>query len=526
MPFRIGRANSHLSIATDRGLSREHAVIEWQPTGFTIMDLNSSNGTYLNGKRLHSGSPEPLPFGAIIRIGDSLVLTFSSDEIIELPDLTGSVIAGRYRLSRIIRNGFKSALYQATDTRLPQDVAVKLLSPSLVRFSGYVEQFDREANMAVRLSHPNIVKVIDYGETQIALAGGKLGTTKYLTMELMQGTSLAERLASKTLPTLEQILSWIDDVSNALEYAHAEGVIHSGLKLSSVLLDRQGRAYVTDFGMAYGQADNGKRIFFGSPEFLAPEQWDGSEAVSAKVDQYSLGVLTYLLLAGSYPFEGQRDPNVRDRNFITGPPAVHEEALRKSHRVLHGAVSLALSRALSVRPDERFPSVREFFSALKGAITNPSITGKLRIFVSYQRDPSSGWAAFFARELEEKHGISVYVDTQQVEGVGRFPVRLANAVKACDVFVCLLASTTLQSKWVQNEIKLAWESGRPMIPVFQESFTLPDGSDTLEPYIEALLNYDGVHLLDHRHIHVDHTIAEVARIVKQSRPQGTRPASH
>jgi hypothetical protein len=96
----------------------------------------------------------------------------------------------------------------------------------------------------------------------------------------------------------------------------------------------------------------------------------------------------------------------------------------------------------------------------------------------------------------------------------------------CDVFVCLLAATTLQSKWVQTEIKLAWESDRPMLPVFQESFTVPDGSDALEPYIEALLNYDGVHLLDHRHIHVDHTIAEVARIVKQSGQRGIRPTSH
>jgi hypothetical protein len=176
-----------------------------------------------------------------------------------------------------------------------------------------------------------------------------------------------------------------------------------------------------------------------------------------------------------------------------------------------------LKRALSFRPEDRYPTVKEFFLALRHAATYGTHTiGKPRIIISYQRDSSSGWAVLIARELEEKHSVLAFVDTQRLDTAVRFPTRLKNAIEECDVFVCLLSASTLQSKWVQEEIRLAWTSPKAMVPVFQESFSQPDPSERLEPHVEALISYDGVHLLDRRNIHVDYTIAELAKIVKES----------
>jgi serine/threonine protein kinase len=517
LPFRIGRVNSEMCIESDPGISLQHAVIDWDGSAFTIADLDSTNGTYLNGKRLRANTSEVLPFGALVRLGNYTVLTFSSDDVIELPSLIGQLIDTRYKLLKLIRNGSKTALYEASDSRLPQRVAVKILSPSLASYPGYSEQFNREAEIAARLHHPHICPILDYGVTSVPMYGGQMLTSNYLTMGLMEGGSLSDRLSSKRPVPLEQIVDWLDDVSDALEYAHAEGVIHSGLKTSSLIFDSKGKAYVTDFGMAFRQGDLKKRIFLGSPEFLAPEQWEGLE-LTPKVDQYSLAVLTYLSVTGGLPFEGQVDADQREKNFARGPIPAHEEAVRKGSTAPPRGISEVLRRALSMKPEDRYPSVRDFFVGFKHAVTSPvaQATGRPRAFISYQRDSSSGWAVLFARELEQKHDVFAFVDTQRLDSAVRFPTRLKKAIEECDVFICLLSAETLKSKWVQEEIRLAWENRKPMVPVFQEAFSQPDASEKLEPHIETLITYDGVHLLDRRNIHVDYTIAELAKIVKEA----------
>jgi serine/threonine protein kinase len=263
------------------------------------------------------------------------------------------------------------------------------------------------------------------------------------------------------------------------------------------MFDREGEPYVTDFAMAHRVDDSAKPVFFGSPEFLAPELWEGA-VPTPLADQYALAVLTYLLIAGSLPFEGQIDPKVRERNFMRGPVPAHEEAARAARPGVSPRVSEVLKRALSVDPLSRYSSVREFFLALQYSVsaTKARSDGQARIFISYQRDSSAGWAVHFASELGRKHQIAAFVDTQRMDSVVRFPARLKKAIEDCDVFVCLVSGNTLQSKWVQEEIRMAWENDKPMVPVFQESYSPPDPSERLEPHIESLINYDGVKLLD------------------------------
>ena len=514
MPFRIGR-NGDMSIG-DAHLSREHAVIEWDGKSFSITDLGSKNGTYINGRQVRTTS-QTVPFGAVIRLGTATVLTFSSDEIHELPDLTGQVIADRYRLTRVIRNGSKTALYEARDSRLPQQVAIKILSPSLAAYAGYLEHFNREARSAADLQHPHICRVLDYGQASIRLAALPPVLVNYLSMELMEGGSLTDRLEDDAPVQLSQVIYWLSHVTNALESAHRRGVAHGGLKSSSIVFDREGEPYVADFALAYRVDDQSKPLFLGSPEFLAPEQWDGA-IPTPLADQYSLGVLTYLLIAGSFPFEGQLDPKVREKNFLRGPIPAHLEAVRVGRTPFPPRVSSVLERALEVRPDDRYPSVREFFLDLEHAINSQHKRpdGEPSVFISYQRDPSSGWAVHFATELKRRYQITAFVDTQRLDSAVRFPARLKSAIQDCDVFVCLLAGSTLQSKWVQEEIRLAWENNKLMIPVFQESYCQPDPSEHLEPHIETLINFDGLHLLDRRNLYVEHTIEQLAKMVTES----------
>lgn len=514
VPFRIGR-NADLSIG-DTHLSREHALIDWDGKSFRITDLGSKNGTYVNGRRVTTG-PLGLPFGAVIRLGRSTVLTFSLEDIHELPDLTGQVIADRYRLTRLLRNGSKTALYEASDSHLPQLVAIKILSPSLAIYTGYLEHFNREAETAAHLRHPHICKVLDYGQASIGLAALQAVSVNYLSMELMEGGSLSDLLENDAPAALPQVLCWLNHVTNALDSAHRRGVTHGGLKPSSIVFDREGEPYVADFAMAYRINDQAEPVFLGSPDFLAPEQWEGA-IPTPMADQYALAAITYLLLAGSLPFEGQLDPKVRERNFRRGPVPAHEEAARVGRPPLPPRVSSVLERGLEVRPEDRYASVREFFLDLEHAVKNQSKRpdGKPKIFISYQRDPSSGWAVHFATELERRHQISAFVDTQRLDSAVRFPARLKSAIQDCDVFVCLLSGSTLQSKWVQEEIRLAWENNKLMIPVFQESYCQPDSSEHLEPHIETLLNYDGLQLLDRRNLYVDHTIEELAKMVTAS----------
>ncbi len=516
VPFLIGRsAQDDLSIGSDAALSREHAVIDWDGKEFTICDAGSRNGTYLNGMRLRPERPESLPFGAVIRLSVLTVLTFVSEDVSELPDLTDQIIGDRFRLTRLIRASVKGAIYEASDIRLPHKVAVKLLSPSLTRYPGYLKKFDREAEAAAALRHPHICRVLDHGQTSLRLPGGETALANYLCMELMDGGSLAGRLAAEGHIPVEQVANWLDALSDALQYVHAHGVFHSGLKPTSIVFDSEGVPYLTDFGLASTPEGREEGPLLGAPDFVAPEQWEGSGATAAS-DQYALGALTYFMLSGSRPYEGQDDPDNRQKNFARGPVPAHEQAARNGVGGLPPALSDALNRSLRVKPEDRFPSVRDFYLVFRQALSSTFVARREtpHVFVSYRRDLSAGWAVLFARELKEKHNIFAFVDTQRADNAIRVPAKVQAAIEDCDIFVCLLAKTTLRSAWVKEEIRLACEFGKPMVPVFQESFLHPSPGEQVAPHVLELLNFEGVYLLDRRNIHIDYSIAELARIVK------------
>ena len=332
----------------------------------------------------------------------------------------------------------------------------------------------------------------------------------------MEGGSLEDRVAEEKIISLDQITSWIEKLGNALDNVHNQKVIHSGIKLSSIVFDQEDQPYLTDFAIASRPLDETGSSVIGAPAFLAPEQWDRKPTTKG-TDQFSLAVVTYILITGVRPYEGQEIPEVRQKNFARGPVPAHEEAKRNGRTDITVTVSNVLERALAIKPEDRYSSVGEFARALEVAASGTARhDGEPRIFISYHRESSAPWANYFARELKQHHGILSFIDTQRRDGAVRFPVRLQSAIEQCDVFVCLLTSSTLDSPWVKDEIKYAHETKRPMVPVFQETFHSSKVTEELEPHIKTLLNYDGVHLFDLRNIHIDHTVADLAEIVKRT----------
>ena len=214
-PFMIGRSQSELRISEDRTLSRQHAAIDWNGSGYIIRDLGSPNGTYLNGRRIPLNSAEPLLLNAEIRLSATTRLRFRCD-ISELPDFTGQKLADRYTLEKCLRAGRKSALYEGADSRPIRKVAVKLLSPTLATYPGYLDQFEREAQTAAELDHPNICRIYEHGRAPLAFSPGETKPVHYLCMQMLDGGSLAERLDAPEHGTPAAVAGWLDIVSDAL----------------------------------------------------------------------------------------------------------------------------------------------------------------------------------------------------------------------------------------------------------------------------------------------------------------------
>jgi serine/threonine protein kinase len=250
---------------------------------------------------------------------------------------------------------------------------------------------------------------------------------------------------------------------------------------------------------------------------MAPEQWDNGDWTAA-TDQFAFAVIVYYCLTGVVPFEGQDHPEIRRRNFARGPVPAHEETSARIARPrLQRQTSEVLQKALSIEPELRFASVGQFVRALITSLeTRDGRPYTYDVFISYVRKRDSGWASLFARELKEKHGMSVFLDVEFRDGAGRFPDKLSKAIEGSKVFMCFLNAGTLNSKWVTQEIQVAHQFQVPMIPVFQESFQTPVSIEALDPSIDTLLQSDGVHLMDERNVHIDHSVRDVADLVKRT----------
>jgi len=263
----------------------------------------------------------------------------------------GTTIDGRYRVLSRVGSGGMADVYLAEDGLLGRQVAVKLLHHHFAEDQEFVERFRREASSAAALSHANIVAIFDRGQWQ---------GTYYIAMEYVAGRSLKTIVREQGALDPALAIDIVSQILHAARFAHRHGVIHRDLKPHNVLLDDEGRARVTDFGIARAGASDMTLTgsIMGTAQYLSPEQAQG-HAVGATSDLYSVGVVLYELLTGVVPFEGETAVAIAFKQVAAEPRA--PSALNPA---VSGGLDAIVLRALAKDPDRRFSDADEFRAAL------------------------------------------------------------------------------------------------------------------------------------------------------------------
>src|SRR5918996_2887222 len=269
-----------------------------------------------------------------------------------------TLVDNRYRILRRLGAGGMAEVWCAEDTQLDRKVALKILQPRFAQDREFVERFRREASAAAGLQHPNVVSVFDRGE---------FDGTYYIAMEYVEGASLRE-LINRGM-SVEAAVGVTRQILAAARFAHSHGVIHRDLKPGNVLVDRHGRASVTDFGIAKAGVSEITQTgsVMGTAQYLSPEQAQGLE-VTAASDLYSIGVILCEGLTGRVPFEADSAVAVALKQ-VSEVPRPTSELNPDVPRALEAVVLKALAKD----PANRFASVDEFSAALDAAEKNPSV---------------------------------------------------------------------------------------------------------------------------------------------------------
>lgn len=262
----------------------------------------------------------------------------------------------RYRLVEQIGQGGMATVYRAVDTQSMQELAIKVLSPTIGGDRRFVLRFRREAGLVKRrLKHPNIVPVVDYGEVDGYV---------YLVMSFLKGETLHDYLVRGPL-TQKQKVRWIGQVAEALAFAHENGVIHRDIKPSNIMITEKGDALLMDFGLAReieGSNTLTGSMLMGTPAYVSPEQARG-EKLDPRSDQYSLGVILYQIAAGRLPFEADA-PMAMVMQHIQDPVP----RPGRFDRELSEAEEKVIVKCLAKRRDDRFPTLVDLNNAYQAAL--------------------------------------------------------------------------------------------------------------------------------------------------------------
>jgi serine/threonine-protein kinase len=304
-----------------------------------------------------------------------------------------SALSGRYAIDREIGRGGMATVYLARDVKHDRRVALKVLNPELGAVLG-VERFLSEIRVTANLQHPNLLPLFDSGE-----ADGLL----FYVMPYVEGESLRARLAREKQLPIDEAIRFATAIAGALDYAHRHGVIHRDLKPENILL-HDGQPLVADFGIALAVSNaGGERVTqtglsLGTPQYMSPEQATGDRGIDGRTDIYSLGAITYEMLAGEPPHVGNSAQAIIARLMTEDP-----RPLIVARRTVPPYVDVAVQRALEKLPADRFVTAHEFAEALQGrgqAATTPgsrsATTGPARGRVARVLASPLFWAAAFA----------------------------------------------------------------------------------------------------------------------------------
>jgi len=270
--------------------------------------------------------------------------------------LLGTSLNGRYRLQARVGAGGMSTVYLALDETLQRQVAVKLMNREVAADSDQLERFRREARAVAQLSHPHIVGVIDAGEDE-----GR----PYIVFEYVEGETLKERIRRAGRLSIGEAVAYAIEIARALGAAHARHIVHRDVKPQNVLIDEEGSAKVTDFGIARTLDEEGLTAdgrVLGTTDYVSPEQALG-QPVTGQSDLYSLGVVLYEMLTGEVPFKG-------DSQVAVAMKHVREELpdLQRQRPEVSAALAAVVDRATAKRQEERYADDAELIADLEDVL--------------------------------------------------------------------------------------------------------------------------------------------------------------
>lgn len=308
--------------------------------------------------------------------------------------VVSEALAPDFALQCEIGRGGMGVVYRGVDVRLERPVAIKVLPEALAADAEVRERFLREARTAARLSHPNIVPIYRADEMQGVV---------FIVMALIEGESLAERLAARGTLGARELAPILRDVAAALDHAHTHRVVHRDIKPENILIERgDGRALVTDFGIA--RVAEAKPLtatgqVLGTVHYMSPEQISG-EPVDGRSDFYSLGVVGFRALTGRLPFESETASAVLVAHVVKPPPKTRDFA-----PAVPEGVAAVIDRCLAKAPSARFQSGRELSDRLNDAIesADPAEAEPVRLpNVLSEREAQALWSR--AAELQALTG--------------------------------------------------------------------------------------------------------------------------
>jgi eukaryotic-like serine/threonine-protein kinase len=268
----------------------------------------------------------------------------------------GTLLSGRYRLDEKIGAGGMSTVYKAYDPTLERWVAIKLMHRDISTDPDQLERFRREARAVARLNHPHVVTVIDAGEDD---------GTPYIVFEYVEGENLKERIKRNGRLPVPEAVAYAIEIGRALECAHSHQLVHRDVKPQNVLIDPDGRAKVTDFGIArslemQGLTATGRVL--GTTDYVSPEQALGHD-VGAQTDIYSLGIVLFEMLTGETPFRADTQVAVAMKHVRDPLPDVQRRRPEVS-----AALAAAVERATAKDPADRYASAADMVHDLESAL--------------------------------------------------------------------------------------------------------------------------------------------------------------
>ncbi|CAB4708211.1 unannotated protein [freshwater metagenome] len=275
-----------------------------------------------------------------------------------MSDLIGELIDGRYQLTRQIGNGGMASIYEAIDTRLDRKVAVKIMHPHLAQDEAFVNRFIREAKASAALSHPNIVSVQDQGWNQNGIPA------VFIVMELIEGHTLRDYLNERGKFEIKDAINYLTPILSALAAAHDLGIVHRDIKPENILISKEGRVKIADFGLARGELIGStmtaeSSVILGSVSYLSPEQVQRGVADS-RSDVYAVGIVAFEMLTGEKPFLGETPIQIAYMHVNQEIPS-----LRTKRKEIPADLDDLILQATNRDPDKRPRTAGEFLKSLE-----------------------------------------------------------------------------------------------------------------------------------------------------------------